>query len=425
MKRVEELIGRGDYGQALVRLWVLAGQAVTGGSRLNAWERTRDAQAFPGQVETFLQELQSEAHIDAERMERAPLAFIAALDKAYALLRALLYRSTSWNQPFEEEGGRYWLTRIELSHRSSVPFARQAGNREAWFKWHSVVPVRTSHGIDIAVSPATGRLAQFLSERAEDDTIELLVWIGHLDDDARLTWDSSPSRKFRLRSVEPAAVRQESIRQTLEQAAKAGADIVVMPEFTVDMEGRRFVAHWLLENEHPFKIVVAGSFHENTPDGWFNTAEVWDRIAQPILKHRKMRLFGQAEGLAEDVGEGHCLTLLTTPIGTLSLLICKDFMDAHQSVATLLQEAPIDWALVPSYGDDSTWRAHKERAIALAGVGPGISSIVSNQRNIEITNGSPLPGFSVQAVQATVCQVDSAGGLICMIAKKIWTNRAY
>lgn len=128
------------------------------------------------------------------------------------------------------------------------------------------------------------------------------------------------------------------------------------------------------------------------------------------MVHRKLRPFGLADGLAEDVKEGGRIEVLVSPIGTLTLLICKDFMDDHQSVATLLQEVPVDWVLVPSYGDERTVKGHRARAEQLAKVGPGTSCLIANQRNVEMSPGVALPGFAMGAPDATCQDVGEEGG---------------
>lgn len=412
MERVAELVNKGEHGQALVRLWVLGGQRAESTSLLNAWERARDARGFDRQKQEFGDALQRAEQFTVDRINGAPLAFITALDEVHALS----HRAHRWiDEPFEEEGKRYWLIRNQLAHRPQGSFARQAGNREAWFRWHSIIPARTSHDIEVRVTAATGEAAIFLDQLVAAGAISLPVWIGHFQDDAKLQWQESTAKRFRLTGVDPAATRNDSIRDTLARAAHAGAHVVVLPEFTVDLEGRKLVAEWMRQAnpDHPFGLFLAGSFHEKTPDGrFFNAAELWDRFAEPVLTHRKLRLFGAADGLAEDVNEGDQVAVLVSAIGRLSVLICKDFMDEHQSVATLLQEVPVDWILVPSYGDEKTIRGHGERAKKLAKLGPGTCSIVANQRNVELGGGDALPGFAVYGTEATRQDVDTAGSLV-------------
>lgn len=416
MERVAELLGSEDFGQAIVRMWVLAGRRTGESCALNDWERGRDAAASEAQIEAFVAALQREkVAITAQEIERSPLALVQALDRVHALS----HTAYPWHDTaHEEEGERYWLVPVELSHRQRAPLARQTGNREAWFKWHAVIPARTAYGIQVFANAATGRVAHALGEMAKDGRIAIRPWIGHFNDEARLRWAESPAKRFRFSGIEPPAEREKSIVDTLERAGRDGAQVLLLPEFTVDLAGRRVVADWLRANAgHPFELVVPGSFHQEIGAAWFNAAEIWNRHGEALLTHQKLRLFGQADGLAEDVGTGNRFSVLVTPIGTLSLLICKDFLDDHPSVAGLLREVPVDWVLVPSYGDESTVRAHKEKARSLARSGPGTTSIVANQRNVEVKAGSPLPGFAHLGWQQDPIDVGSEGASVVLEAK--------
>ena len=336
-------------------------------------------------------------------------------------VHALLHRSLPWSElPILEEGANYWLVPVELARRQEVPLARQPGNREAWFKCHAVIPVRTSHAIEVAAYAATGRLAEVMAGLAKEKEVALTGWIGHFDDVARLEWEESHAQRWRFRRVHPADVRNTSIVDTLRRAADAGAHVVVLPELTIDIDARRFIGDWLVRHpEHPFELLVAGSFHEETGDGWFNTAELWNRHGEPLLYHRKLRAYGEAAEIAEDINVGNQISILVTAAGSFSLLICKDFLDDHQSVATLLREVPVDWMLVPSYGDESSVARHADRALSLAKVGPGTCSIIANQRNIEVAAGAPCPGFVQPRSGGERLAVGTSGGAVTLVANLV------
>ena len=410
MQRVAALVENGDCLQALLRLWILAQEREGETSRLNRWERERASnQDFRRQIEAFRASLETDGEIiAASAITAAPLAFLRALD-AFA---SDSLEETPPSSPIEEDGRRCWVVRTSTPLRSRLD--HQTGCIGAQLTHHRIIPEQTAYGIRVAVLSASGRMAAALSSLAQAGD-ELRVWIGHVRDGARLTWETSPAGRFRLTGISPAESRHDSLRATLTRASESGAHAVILPEFTVDLGARHIVAEWLDSNRgHPFLFVVAGSFHEGTQDGWFNTAELWDHSAATVLAHRKLRLFGEADGLAEDVGEGNHVSVLVTPIGTLTLLICKDFMDEHPRVASLLREVPVDWALVPSYGDDHTSAAHRTRADSLARVGPGTTSILATQRNVEVGEGKALPGFAVRAGDGKMLDVSPDGGLVVL-----------
>ena len=410
MHRVAQLVGQGEYRQALVRLWVLAGQHPTGTSTLNIWELNRNKKAFEDDVNGFRRRLLNEVSVSAAEIGASPLAFVSAIDEVLATLQTSM---PFHPMPFEEEGVEYWLTRAELAPSQRVPFARQMSNREAWFKWHSITPTQTSHGIAVQITAASGRVAEHLAALARGKTVQLRGWVGHFEDDARVQFDQSAADKLWFRELQPVSARLASIQTTFEHAATTGCHVVVLPECTVDLAGRAAARDWIVQHpEHPFLLVVAGTFHEHLPDGRFSTAELWNHMAEPLLVHRKLRPFGSADGMGEDINQGNRLTVLSTPIGSVAVLICKDFLDQHPAVSTLLQEVHVEWALVPSYGAESTVAAHEARAIQLAKVGPGTSCMVANQRNVEWEPGSPLPGFAVCSQSPTVQRVEKHGGIV-------------
>ena len=152
---------------------------------------------------------------------------------------------------------------------------------------------------------------------------------------------------------------------------------------------------------------------------------VWDRSgsaagnwrARTLLTHRKLRIFGGFESGAEHVDVGETLHVLVTPIGCIAVLICKDFIDAHASVESLLTEVPVDWVLVPSFGDEKTIRAHKDRAKALAMVKTGTNSVVAQTLNTAVPRSGPpqecVRGFGHAAgCPQPELQVGDAGGMV-------------
>lgn len=409
MRRVAALLAGDDPLQALLRMWVLSQAREGENSALNRWERNRaPKEAFDRQVRDFVKRLQTGPDLSDGELADAPLAALRAIDRvAHDSLP-----ETPPSGPLEEAGRKYWLIR---AHGRSLPLARQAGCVEHWMTHHRVIPTRSAFDVGVQVCVAVGRTAEALAEVGARSPRGLRIWIGHVPDDARLEWTASASRTFRLTGVKPEQVRQASLRDTFERASTEGADILLLPEFTVDLTARRVIAQWLRQNPHPFLLVVAGSFHEDTAQGWFNTAELWDHSARVLLTHRKLRLFGDIDQITEDVSEGNHVSVLMTPIGSMTVLICKDFMDEHQRVASLLREVPVDWVLVPSYGDDKTSLAHERRAESLARVGPGTTSILATQRNVEVTAGAHLPGFVVCCETGHKLAVPADGGLVTVV----------
>ena len=420
MNRVVQLLKAHDYRQALVRLWVLGSSP----ARLNAWEQARDKDATFVQTESqFLADLQNEVAVSADRAQAAPLALIRALDDFVMANRALgqpALRRSNQTALTQEEGRGYCLVPVTLAARRKASLTRQAGNLSAWFHHHAVLPAETAHGLRVKLG---------YSQSAVDDALEglwtqqqpaLNVWIGHFNDAADVVWDryASAAGNWRAQHVAPQAVRQASMLAAVAHAAKAGAHIIVFPEFTLDLAQRSALVRQLRDNAWPSLILVAaGSFHEPLDGATFNTAALYSAQGRTLLTYRKLRIFGGFESGAEHVDVGETLHVLVTPIGCITVLICKDFIDAHASVESLLTEVPVDWVLVPSFGDEKTIHAHKKRAKALALVKTGTNTVVAQTLNTAVPRSGPpkecVRGFGhVAGCVEPELQVGDAGGMV-------------
>lgn len=247
----------------------------------------------------------------------------------------------------------------------------------------------------------------------------LKVWIGHFNDVADVQWARSGIGNWRTTGVEPKAVREQSLLTAVDCAADAGANIIVFPEFTLDLEQRQVL------RRHPraaLLMVVAGSFHEAEGAMTFNTAPLYSGdTGEVLLTHRKLRIFGdliQGENHgAEQVDLGDAIHVLVTPIGCMTVLICKDFLDVHASVESLLTEVPVDWVLVPSFGDERTIHAHRAKAKTLAIVKTGTHTVIAQTQNTAIKPVPPptecVRGFGHAAgCDKPEPQVGEAGGLV-------------
>ncbi|ROZ76169.1 hypothetical protein EEB15_13515 [Ramlibacter sp. WS9] len=379
-----------DYRQALVRLWVLGSV----GPRLNDWEQARgnDA-ALATATSQFLSDLEREIDPALDRIHASPLALVRALDDYVAATDARYNRASRGGREAlarQENGNDYWLMPVTLQARRLAMLNRQVGNLGAWVRRHVVLPVKTANGLRVELSFSQSRVNEALADLWGKAHPELKVWIGHFEDGADVKWAHN-GIKWRTTQVEPQDKRMESILATLSDADAAGAHVVVLPEFTLDLEHRRMLVKRLrTKPSSALILLVAGSFHEPAGDQAFNTAPVYNARGRTVLTHRKLRLFGDLEIGAEDVSVGDSIHVLATPVGCMTVLICKDFMDSHPSVESLLTEIPVEWVLVPSFGGESTIRAHKASAKALAQVKTGAHSVIAQTLNTaEPRNGPP------------------------------------
>lgn len=425
VKRVAQLLDSGDenfsYRRALVRLWVLA----SNDQLLNSWEQTSNEKTLAPHYANFLNQLQDGDPIKLQDICAQPLALIRALDDYLASTRPLDSQSTSRSTAayvIEEDNKGYWLVPVQLAARRQAAMDRQPARLARWFHHHAALPARTAHGIEVTASLSRSALNTALQSLANLPNAKLKVWIAHFDDGADVVWDRriSPIGNWRTLSVEPHITRQDSALHTLAAAAQAGAQVVVFPEFTLDLQHRDQLAVYLRQNPSDIQLVVAGAFHE--PEQAtdisiaYNTAPVFTGSGRKLFAHRKLRLFGRNDVGAEFAEVGNRLHVLITPVGSMTILICKDFMDEDPRVDNLLAEVPVDWVWIPSYGDETTLKGQKERARKLATVTTGTSCGVAQTQNTAMKkNGETpalLPGFGHPAGARTPCDVPVNGGLV-------------
>lgn len=426
MRRVEQLLQKHDYRQALVRLWVLGSD----GSRLNTWEQNRKSPGvFSAETSQFLTDLQCENTLTIERIGNAPLSLIRALDDHVAATDSGYNRATRFDSETlvrQENGKGYWLVPVILQARRLASLNRQAGNLGAWFHRHVVLPANTAHGLRVNLSVSQSTVAQGLADLWLDEQPTLKVWIGHFNDGADVQWERNELGNWRTTRVDPREVRITSLLAAVSAAAEAGAHIIVFPEFTLDIDQRSLLVKHLYSKQWPtLLMVVAGSFHETVGAQTFNTAPLYSsNTGECLLTHRKLRIFGDLEfgpkHGAEQVDLGDAVQVLATPVGCITVLICKDFIDAHASVESLLTEVPVDWVLVPSFGDEKTIKAHKDRAKALAIVKTGTHTVVAQTLNTAIKPVQPpkecVRGFGHAAGRTEPePQVGENGGLVSFV----------
>lgn len=420
MERVLRLLQAGDHRQALVRLWVLGSD----GRLLREWERVQAARtkgltdAMTQAVERMRHRLDKPGELALAVVQAAPLELMGALDEHVASTQARYNRAATAGRESlvrQENGRDCWLVPVVLQARRLASLNKQVGSLGTWVRRHVVLQTRTAHGLRVVLHVSRSALDESLAGLWLQQSPSLKVWIGHFDDGADVTWEKD---RWRTRCVEPGDARQASLIASVQAAQDAGAHIMVLPEFTLDLDHRRALAR-LLRSAAPgsLALVVAGSFHEPVGETAFNTAPLYAANGRAVLTHRKLRVFGSPDQGAEDVSLGDSIQVLATPVGCMTVLICKDFMDADATVESLLTEVPVDWVLVPSFGDEKTIRAHKERAKALAVVKTGTSTVVAQTLNTAVPREGPptecVRGFGHAAGRGKPePQVGDAGGLV-------------
>jgi hypothetical protein len=395
------------FREAFVAIWCQA----EGLGAANAWSRVTNQESVAKEAQLIRAQLEQSISL-ASVEQYHPLALLKALDEwlhdtwgAECFPRSEFYRVSV-------AAAQYWLIPGVQNNFGQHALARQPSNVHAWVKYHVVVPCEVSHGLKVSLSTLGGsdlerwkRVRQGASLRAG---------LAHFADEADVDYQiNSRTKRLRVTEVLPRSARLASIERFVQDSVASEAHVQVFPEFTVDLEARRYLRTALrtqsLAGLPTPLLTVAGSFHELMGEGDFNTAPVLDSRGKVLWVHHKIRVLGDVDSLSEDVDEGHSVHLLVTPVGTHMVLICKDFLDLHQSVALLLQQVPVDWVWVPSYGDTKTIKAHLARAGEVARKSAASNIGIAQKGE---TKPDPIPGFGWQALANNSLAVPTGGGWI-------------
>lgn len=173
------------------------------------------------------------------------------------------------------------------------------------------------------------------------------------------------------------AINLQRAAERLEEAAKQGAKIAVLPEVMdlgwTDPSAKTMAypipsgptCQSLIEVAVKNKIYVCAGIVEKSDDQTFNAAVIIDPSGNVISKHRKLNELDIAHDVY-DQGEG--LHVVHTPLGALGLYICADATASGNTLSNALGYmgadiilSPCAWAVPPDfdqaatpYGD--TWR---------------------------------------------------------------------
>lgn len=315
---------------------------------------------------------------------------------------------------------------MRLNNRRKAALAQQPGNLIHWVHHHCVLPTETPHGIKVALQFTQSSVDDKLHALWSAGKPQLKVWIAHFDDQAALKGSTHQSAvgDWQATHIEPSQVRLASLQSSIDQAQVAGAHVIVFPELTVDLAQRALLIKRLRQQPGGSLVLMqVGSFHETVPaEGkTFNTAPLVNAQGRELLVHRKLRPFSKVapgeDAVTEDISLGDTIHVLATPVGLLTILICKDFLDDHPSVLSLLSDVPVEWVLVPSFGDEKTIRKHKERAKAQGLVRTGshiaLAQIFNNLDDPARQPSECVRGFGhIGGNSSPESQVPENGGLV-------------
>jgi predicted amidohydrolase len=343
-----------DPAQALALLWRHLGRHGNLGRGFDRQRLEEDAD----QAHTALERGDDPGRVHPASLLRAVDRFLAGSDTG----------QQAWSRKVILPGGEVFVVVPRRGGWSSRLARTQPNQREFWMRRHQVVPA-SHEGISVRVRRPPQLLAEALAGP------ELAYATGGFLDAVLPEWISvAPYICQRLGDGE---ARWASVQALLREASGRNATVLVLPELTIDAEVRARLRAWLRDTvDHPLRLVVAGSFHEDDSgeeEGAGprrNVSRAFDRRGDEVLRHVKLQPMRTTEGeeheVDEGVEEGLRLELLETPFGLLGVAICLDLCEAGDCPVThLWQAVGPALLLVPSMGKESTHNAHRRKVQTL------------------------------------------------------------
>ena len=405
MDKVAEFINTRCYRQALARLCRLAltCEAHTGHlPAIKSWEKRhdQDPETLDGAREriSLIDDGDSPqpANLKTEEVADDPILWLQAIDEHLnarspsALLRYLQSSHAIINDGDEE----VWVI-PEIALTPCGKFSTQFENLGFWLKHHKIIPKNNSESIPIAVEGIPRSYNDWLSEVLASETIRIAV--AHFEDSVIPIVTPREPHHFICEQLSDETKRSSSLMALIRKAKKEGIHVLVMPELTVTPELREAVTDEMFlhfrqhgkNHDLSIPIIVLGSFHEQTNGQWRNhSCGVSGLDGQALFSADKRKSVTYQERAEWIECAPTPFTCLTTPIGLMAITICKDLFDAGApSTATLLNNLPLDWLLVPSMSKEI--KLHMEKAKSLHNT-LGTLVAVANQ---EMPGDPPLGGF--------------------------------
>lgn len=375
-------------------------------------------EAFDAQVDEISRAVIAGEPLARLLKNRDDLAVLAGLDRGLADVSGISIQGGSPIR-IKVEKEEFLVNPVR---RPRPPFVRQAGHLQTWLTSHRILPMRINRFSLKVITPREA-LDQDLNKK------KLRFYLAPFDDKAQLERMGPPPRGLRFKGLKKETDRLTSVINHLKQARKAKADVAIFPELTITRRIRDWVSDWLEEEEHPFLMVLAGSFHDRRRDpepcagnkGWpVNRTVLFDRDGEEIMNHVKLKPYGPL-GEAESIDPGRCLTLLKTSVGYWATPICRDFSEAGHPYPALWETAAPDWALVPMMTTLSGVSAALKRSKELA-LSSGTRTLAPTQ---PMEGRQEKPGADLTCIHGFVrCDADDEnvepvpekGGLF-----KLWT----
>jgi hypothetical protein len=197
---------------------------------------------------------------------------------------------------------------------------------------------------------------------------------------------------FRGASVAPPEVAAAELRECVAWAAEHGVHVLIFPELAIDAEGRDILRGAIQESPGEICFVVPGSFHgesERDASRYANAAPLWAVIGRRVetigveekaepLTTSAARVGGAVQEAArsagcstvrEDIRPDGRVRLVSTPIGILAVVICRDGLTeaaegAFGDVSVRAFRAADHVLLISMNGSPSAWFWSRAELIA-------------------------------------------------------------
>lgn len=338
------------------------------------YERREDNQEYNRHKEDIATALFSNSKIRANRLQaKYPLAFLEAIDEF--LFKYYDLQGDCPPSQIKISGDTYMIHRRVRRNNKDSAHEKQSGHIRAWLRHHWIIPANIA-GYDIGLRRAPDIVFSACRECLNKQ--KLNVYSGSFPDGIMPdSQEHNPAgiTTYRLTDMEG---RWQNILKSLEQASKNSAYMIIFPELTICPKLKNRISQWLDDNpDHPFMLILPGTFHEVINGKIFNFGEIFDCFGRPVLSHYKLTTFGPTER-PENISTGRRIELLDTPIGLIAMPICLDFCENDIPFDRLWNEIGAEWLLVPAYGDEKSIDAHMRKAKALQNSHNAVS-VVANQ----------------------------------------------
>lgn len=192
-----------------------------------------------------------------------------------------------------------------------------------------------------------------------------------------------------------ATKRRDAARSLVEQADRAGAHVVVLPELSLDEQAQADVAEWIELHANSIRVAVCGSAHRDVDGDRQNVAFVAARRHSPDyqrIEQTKIVPFvwrTPEKNYVEDIRRpGRVVSLLTGRRWSLLVLICMDFID--RDLARFAEDIRPTLVLVPACSE--TTGVFRSTAELIASRAQG-HAVIANQ---------PVPGGKKAAAAGIV-----------------------